>query len=272
MNIESRPVNISFRNIPDNMTQSVSNLSNAELDILLKEILGDAAPMNDRVYTLDQPGDDLTHSLMDTDNVTDAEDKATTLLEKVMMLESQLSKAVSKIYQLTDRITDLEKENEAHRRESCTKCDKVKAPVTDVTNQNRPEHDEAFVKVDNQRNKIMSGERSKCRIENRGKCRRKNCNFIHPTMTCQTYSSTGSCNNENRCEHRHPKTVCYAWQSYRECKHGEHCRHRHPVHASAVQCPNPFLWGGYTDHRQNTEQRMLWNSNQVYQSNQNRGF
>ena len=204
------------------MTFDVSNLSNAELELLL----------NDRLSSLDQTADDL----MDIDDVTKADDDTTTLEDMVRLLESQLRNALCKIDQLADQITVLRKENEAQKREICTNCDKVEVIVTDVTEHNGTEHDVAL-------------KREKCRKENRGYCRRKNCSYRHPNMTCQAYSSNGFCNNESLCEHRHPKSVCYAWQSYRSCKHGDRCRHRHPVNVISEQNSNAFLWGGFTGYQ-----------------------
>ena len=57
--VEPRPENISLKTISDNMSLSVSNLSNVELESLLKEIFADGETMNDRLPSLDQPVDDL---------------------------------------------------------------------------------------------------------------------------------------------------------------------------------------------------------------------
>ena len=232
------------------MTRSVSDMSNAELDLLLKELFADGETMNDRLPSLDQPVDDLACSLMDTEEVTDADDETTTLQDKVRLLESQLMKAICKIDQLADQILVLQKENEVKKKESNTNCDNEKEAVNDITEHSRPEHDVAVTKPDTQDRSVTSNKRGKCRKENRGYCRQKNCVFRHPKMTCQMYSSMGYCNNEIRCEYRHPKTICYAWQSYRECKHGDRCRHRHPVNViSSPENPSTFLWAGLTNQQ-----------------------
>ena len=249
------------------MSLSVSSLSNAELESLLKEIFADGETMNDRLPSLDQPVDDLAYSLMDTDA-----DHESTLEEKVSILEAQLRKAMCKIDQLADQVIVLQRENETHKIGSCTNCDNVQVPDSDITEQNRLEHDATPDKVDNQSNNSGPDKRDKCRKENRGHCRRKNCIFKHPAVTCQIYSSTGRCNNENQCEHRHPKTVCYAWQSYRECKHGEQCRHRHPVYVRPNPKQNTFLWGIFKSSQVTPDQRTYWGPSPVYHSSQNRGF
>ena len=229
------------------MTLNVSNLSNAELDSLLKDLFVNGETLNDRLHSLEQPVDNLACSLMDTDNANDTDDETTILKEKVRLLESQLEKAICKIDHLADQINVLKKESEEHKKENCTNCNNAKVIVTDVTEHNGPEHVVASKKVEIQDNNGTSDKRGKCRKENRGYCRRKNCVFKNPSTTCQTYSAMGFCNNENHCEHRHPKSICYAWQSYRSCKHGDKCRHRHPDYVTSEQ--NTFLWGGFTSYQ-----------------------
>ena len=125
------------------MTRNVGDMSNAELDLLLKEIIADGETMNDRLPSLDQPVDDLAYSLMDTDNVTDTDNEMTTLKDKVRLLESQLMKALCKIDRLAEQISVLQKE-------SCTNCDNEKEAVNDITEHSRPEHDVAVTKPDTQ--------------------------------------------------------------------------------------------------------------------------
>ena len=73
------------------MTCNVSDLSNAELDLLLKDFFADGETMNDRLPSPDQPvNNDFADSVMDIDNETDADE---TLLDKVRFIESQLKKA-----------------------------------------------------------------------------------------------------------------------------------------------------------------------------------
>ena len=90
-------VNISPKTISVNMTLNVSNMSNAELDLLLKDLLVNGETLNDRLHSLEQPVDNLACSLMDTDNANDTDDETTILKAKVRLLESQLRKAICKI-------------------------------------------------------------------------------------------------------------------------------------------------------------------------------
>ena len=68
----------------------------------------------------------------------------------------------------------------------------------------------------------------KCRFENTGTCRKKNCKNQHPKKTCQNYSYYGVCSSQS-CDRRHPWGVCYIWQQHGACFYGERCRNRHPI-------------------------------------------
>ena len=73
----------------------------------------------------------------------------------------------------------------------------------------------------------------RCKYENTGTCsRQEGCRFVHPKVTCQSFSKIGSCQNEFRCEYRHPRTICNSWRTTRSCPGGDRCRERHPVEFS----------------------------------------
>ena len=51
---------------------------------------------------------------------------------------------------------------------------------------------------------ITTNNKKKCKFENTGNCRNRECEDIHPKKTCQSSSKLGSCPLESSCEHRHP--------------------------------------------------------------------
>ena len=101
----------------------------------------------------------------------------------------------------------------------------------------------SHAKASNEPSKLTT---KKCRYENSGNCKNKNCPEIHPRKTCQPHSKLGSCPLESSCEHRHPYGVCYDWQKFGACHRGDSCRNRHPLEMSAPanSTIDPFLGQG----------------------------
>ena len=79
----------------------------------------------------------------------------------------------------------------------------------------------------------------KCRFENTGKCKTKNCTFVHPIKTCKQHSVIGSCSMESSCDRRHPYGVCYEWEARGSCHQNDNCRHRHPFELEARKHSKP---------------------------------
>ena len=93
---------------------------------------------------------------------------------------------------------------------------------------------------------ITTNNKKKCKFENTGNCRNRECEDIHPKKTCQSSSKLGSCPLESSCEHRHPFGICFDWEKNGQCFRGDGCRNRHPLEMGAQRAPNaePFLGQG----------------------------
>jgi len=69
---------------------------------------------------------------------------------------------------------------------------------------------------------------TKCKIENKGTCNRKErCPYLHPKKTCIPHSKYGVCSNEESCAFRHPIGICMVWKTGGPCPDLRSCRYRH---------------------------------------------
>merc|ERR1711954_42376 len=97
-----------------------------------------------------------------------------------------------------------------------------------------------------------ANETKKCIFENKSSCKmRDQCQFFHPSGTCQQFSKFSTCRNEQSCIQRHPSRNCFNFESSGYCRYGDNCRFRHPVSFSN----NTFL--GHRskyNHRRNQQQ------------------
>ena len=88
--------------------------------------------------------------------------------------------------------------------------------------------------------------KKKCKFENTGNCRNRECKDAHSKKTCQSFSKLGSCPLESTCEHRHPFGICFDWERHGQCFKADGCRNRHPLEMSSQRTPDvdPFLGQG----------------------------
>ena len=127
------------------------------------------------------------------------------------------------------------------------------------TRENKSKHEEAGDSEKKTEPKPSSPTKAmkRCRFENTGTCiKNSSCTFVHPKLTCQSFSKVGSCQRESKCDYRHPRSVCESWRRSSSCHEGESCRNRHPVDCSR---PPPM----YIDPRLQSNRAMTQNYNQT---------
>ena len=223
--------------------------SHADSSAKVKELAATIKEKNKVIKSAETAQRTLANRLAELEKVVN--DKKTDVDDKYKKVNDQLSlrtkeakkanddlkKSEKKAKELQEIISDKNKklsevENSNTRlrlmkdqaQEIVDKCDKM--------NKNGVKDDTAKVK--------------KCRFENTGNCKNRNCVDFHPKKICQSFSKLGSCPMESACEHRHPYGVCYEWQNTGVCYKGDECRNKHPIEMAAPRTPNaePFLGQG----------------------------
>ena len=245
------------------MTNCVSNLNNAELDSLLKDLFG--KPSADNAFVNAASVDDDQLRTRPSQTYSSINDELSDLKWKIVFLSKKLADKTSEVEAKDEelslvlcKLNNAEKAKERLEKKLVSyeniieRMKQIKNKVSEGNDvsmiedvivaspqsvipsdgDQRPAIEDKHVtelpKKQNINNSEIKNKIHRCQFENTGTCRKKNCRNYHPKKTCQNYSNYGVCSFRG-CELRHPWGVCHNWQQSGECAYGERCRNRHPI-------------------------------------------
>ena len=172
---------------------------------------------------------DIENSISDNKTSVDAKykkvnDQLSSKNKEAKKANEETKKAEKRAKELLDTVSEKNKKI-SEMENTITRLGLLKDQAKEIV--------EKTVRKTSSSSKTEEIKKKRCRFDNTGTCKNRNCEDVHAKKTCQPFSKLGSCSMESSCDHRHPFGVCFDWQNHGSCYNGDSCRNRHPFEMAA---------------------------------------